>query len=213
MKHSVLFFLLLLSAWTAQGQVRLGFKGGMTTTNLETAQVNVPDGSGNPSLALDVDQARFGIQAGLLLQVTMGKKAFLQPEVLFNSTRVDFAVEDFSSGSAAELFSEKYQYVDLGLMLNYRLGPLRLAAGPVGHLYVNSTSDLLAFSDYEQRFETMTYGYQVGAGLDIWNIMLDFRYEGNFTRFGDHIYFDGQRYAFDEAPARLIFTLSLLLGK
>lgn len=213
MKHSVLLFLLLLSAWTVQGQVRLGFKGGMTTTSLETAQVNVPDGSGNPLLALDVDQARFGIQAGLLLQVPMGKKVLLQPEVLFNSTRVDFAVEDFSSGSGAELFSEKYQYVDLGLMLNYRVGPLRLAAGPVGHLYVNSTSDLLAFSDYEQRFETMTYGYQVGTGLDIWNIMLDFRYEGNFTRFGDHIYFDGQRYAFDEAPARLIFTLSLLLGK
>jgi hypothetical protein len=214
MKYTAVLFCLVGFLSTATGQIRLGIKGGFTTTNLEVSQLSVPSQNGGTMLNLDVDDARFGIQGGLLLQIPLGKKWLLQPEVLFNSNRVDFEVEDFTGGAAIEsIKSEKYQYLDLPLLLHYRLGPLRLSGGPVGHLYINSSSDLTDFDSYDQRFDELTYGYLLGGGLDIWNLMIDVRYEGNFTKFGNHITFNGETYAFDEEPARLILSLSLLFGK
>ncbi|TXB61810.1 porin family protein [Phaeodactylibacter luteus] len=209
-----LLALLLLYGQPLLGQVRLGVRGGMFTTDLQVGEVAVPASGGSPALNLDLEEARFGIQAGLVLQIPLGEKLLLQPEALFNSNRVDYQVEELSgSGAAMRILSEKYQTLDLPMLLQYRLGPLRVAAGPVGHLYINSTSDLLTYDSYEQRFDDLTYGYQAGIGLDIWNLMFDFRYEGNFTKFGDHIYFNGERYAFSESPARLQFTVGLLFGK
>jgi hypothetical protein len=213
------YYLLLLSmigcsSLALTAQARLGIKGGLTTTNLEVAQLQIPSGSGTTALNIDVDEAKLGIQAGLVLQVPLGEKWLIQPELLFNSTEVAFEIEDFTSGAAIETIkTEKYQYLDLPLLFHYRLGPLRATAGPVAHFFIDSNSELTDFDSYQERYEELTYGYLIGGGLDIWNLMIDVRYEGNFTKFGDHFRFNGERYAFDEEPARLIVTLGLLFGK
>lgn len=211
-----LLFLLVFILWgiSLSAQVRLGIKAGVTTTNLEVAQLSVPDRNGAQGANIDIEEANLGIQGGLVLQVPLGDKWLLQPELLFNSNEVEFRVEDFTGGAATETIkSEKYQYVDIPLLLHYRLGPLRATAGPVGHIFVNSTSELTDFENYRERYKDLTYGYLVGGGLDIWNLMIDVRYEGNFTKFGDHFRFNGEQYTFDEEPARLIVTIGLLFGK
>ncbi|NBC09666.1 MAG: outer membrane beta-barrel protein [Bacteroidetes bacterium] len=214
MRYLLSSLALFLLSTSLSAQVRLGIKAGLTTTNLEVAQLSVPDGSGMQSRRLDIDEAKLGIQGGLVLQIPLGEKWIIQPELLFNSNEVEFGVEDFTGGAAIETIkSEKYQYVDLPLLFHYRLGPLRATAGPVGHLFVNSTSELTDFANYKERYEQLTYGYLVGGGLDIWNLMIDVRYEGNFTKFGDHFRFNGEQYTFDEEPARLIVTIGLLFGK
>lgn len=214
MKIPTLITLLSLCALTLSAQVRIGIRAGLVNLNVPSSPNNIPEGGRSPELNLDVDEAQFGIQGGLVLQIPLGEKWIIQPEVIFNSNRVDYEVEELrSSGAVRKVLSEKYQYLDIPLLLQYRIGALRLCGGPLGHVYINSTSDLLAYENYEQRFEDLTYGYQIGAGLDIWNIMLDVRYQGNFTRFGDHMYFNDQRYDFDQRPERLIFSLGLLLGK
>lgn len=214
MKLPTLITILLLSSITLSAQVRLGIRAGLVNLNVPAGSNTIPGGGGSPELILDIDEAQFGIQGGLVLQIPLGEKWIIQPEVIFNSNRVDYEVEELrSSGAVSKVLSEKYQYLDIPLLIHYRIGALRLSGGPLGHLYVNSTSDLLAYDNYEQRFEELTYGYQLGAGLDIWNIMLDVRYQGNFTRFGDHMYFNEERYDFDQRPERLIFSLGLLLGR
>lgn len=203
-----------VTSFSLFAQARLGFRGGMTSLDVPSGQNSVPDGGSTPPLLYDVDEARFGIQGGLVLQIPIGEKWLVQPEAIFNSNRVDYEIEELrGSGAVEKVLSEKYQYLDLPLLIQRRFGALRICAGPVGHLYINSTSDLLAYDNYEQRFEEFTYGYQVGAGLDIWNLMLDFRFHGTFSRFGDHMYFNGNRYDFDQRPERLIFSIGWLLGK
>ncbi|MEQ8704589.1 MAG: porin family protein [Phaeodactylibacter sp.] len=214
MKFPTLLLLALASSVTLSAQVRLGFRAGLVNLNVPTSANTIPGGGSSPELLLDVDEAQFGIQGGLVVQIPIGDKWIIQPEVIFNSNRVDYEVEELrGSGTVTKVLSEKYQYLDIPLLLHYRIGALRLCGGPLGHIYVNSTSDLLAYENYDQRFEELTYGYQLGVGLDIWNIMLDVRYQGNFTRFGDHMYFNEERYDFDQRPERLIFSLGLLLGK
>lgn len=214
MKNLTLIALLLLSSMTLSAQVRLGIRAGVVNLNVPAGSNAIPRGAGSPELILDIDEAQFGIQGGLVLQIPLGEKWILQPEVIFNSNRVDYEVEELrSSGAISKILSEKYQYLDIPLLIHYRLGALRLSGGALGHVYINSTSDLLAYENYEQRFEELTYGYQLGVGVDIWNIMLDVRYQGNFTRFGNHMYFNEERYDFDQRPERLIFSLGLLFGR
>ena len=75
-----------------------------------------------------------------------------------------------------------------------KFGPLRLMAGPEGHVFLNSTSGLLDIDGYRQDFKGLTLGWQGGVGLDLWNLVVDIRYQGNFNNFGDHITFLGQEY-------------------
>ena len=88
---------------------------------------------------------------------------------------------------------------------------MRLMGGAVGHYFLSSSSELTEFEDYEQKFDNLTYGWQAGIGVDVLNIMLDVRYEGNFSKFGDHIVFSGESFAFDHAPARLLASLAITI--
>ena len=68
-------------------------------------------------------------------------------------------------------------------------------------------SELDQIEGYVQDFKDITYGWQGGLGLDIWKIFIEVNYEGNFSRFGDHINLFGKDFAFDERPARFVGTL------
>ena len=43
--------------------------------------------------------------------------------------------------------------------------------------------------------------------------MIDLRYEGNFSKFGDHITFFGDEYKFDQSAARFLISLGFMFGK
>ena len=91
--------------------------------------------------------------------------------------------------------------------MGIKLGPLRLGAGPVAHVHLNSNSELFDFDGFDQKFKELTWGYQAGIGLDLWKLVLDFRYEGNFNKYGDHLVFFGNTYAFDDNPGQLVASV------
>lgn len=205
--------LLLLSlSLTAQAQVNFGIRAGVTTTSIDVNDLNILSENGMQNLQLSLQEARYGVHAGILLRFQM-KSFFIQPEVLFNSNQSSYTIADAEDMSLiGEVFSEKYQYLDIPVMFGFKAGPVRLNAGPVGHVFINSTSELFDLDGYEQRFDDFTFGWQAGLGLDLWKFTVDVRYEGNFSKYGDHIEFFGRRYAFDQAPSRLIFSVGYLFG-
>ncbi|MCO6475491.1 MAG: hypothetical protein J5I94_02665 [Phaeodactylibacter sp.] len=209
-----LTLLLLTGAVTAlSAQVKLGLRMGMGTTQANTNEIHVPEPGGGDFLNINVQDLYFGIHGGLVLQARLGS-FLIQPELLFNSNRVDYRVEDLR-GSTVETFirTEKYQKLDIPFLLGYQAKPFRFHAGPVAHIFIDSSSELFDFPGYEQKFEQATYGWVAGIGLDLWNLMLDVRYEGNFSKFGDHITFNGQQFAFDNNPSRILLSLGILFGK
>lgn len=194
-------------------QLKLGLRIGMSTTLLQTNEVEVPSPGGGSFLKLDIDQLHFGIHGGLVLQAQLGN-FLIQPEVLFNSNRVDYRVDDLRGGNlASTIRTEKYQNLDIPFLLGFRARPFRFHAGPKARLFVDSSSELFDFPGYEQKFREAAFSWIAGLGLDVWNLMLDVRYEGNFSKFGDHITFNEQQYAFDKKPARLLVSVGLLFGK
>ncbi|MDX1910129.1 MAG: outer membrane beta-barrel protein [Saprospiraceae bacterium] len=208
MKNLIFVSLFLLAAQAANAQFfSLGLKGGLNT------QLNHPDdiaiGGGDTTFNLGIDGRQFGTQFGAYMR--FGNKIFFQPEVLFNSNKTDYKIGESSVGEVIK--NEKYQYLDFPLLLGAKLGPVRLQAGPVGHYFLQSKSELTDFDGYKARFKQMTWGWQGGINVGFRRVSLDVRYEGNFSKQGDHITFFGDQYNFSDTPARLIVGLNFALVK
>lgn len=198
----------LLLSVQAFTQVRVGIKAGLATTDIAPESLVILDRNDAEKFQLEVEDAKYGFHMGFFLQAQIGT-FFIQPEVLFNSNTVDYRLEDLQGLDPAQVRDENYQYLDMPVLLGAKFGPLRLGGGPVAHLFLDSTSDLMDFEGYEQSFDELTLGWQAGVGLDIWKLHIDARYEGNFTDFGEHIVFYGRRYSFNDTPSRMIASIGL----
>lgn len=202
MKKSILFAFILGLAFTASAQFKVGLKAGMSTYDIDPTEVDVSD------LKIAIGEANYNFHFGGFARAQLGT-FYVQPEVLWNSNSVDFRVDDFGDGFVGKVFKEKYNYLDVPVLVGLKLGPLRVNTGPVGHIFMNSKSDLEGIDDFEARFKEFTMGWQAGIGLDIWKFMVDLKYEGNFSDFGDHISVAGQPVDFGQKPQRLMLTLGM----
>ena len=192
-------------------QVQLGFRLGASTPDLKAEDFRIFDNNGLESLNLALTEAEYGVHAGLVLRIYMGK-FFLQPELMLNSNRANYRLDDVNQPDSVRLFQEKYQYLDIPFLLGYKAGPLRIQGGPVGHVYLSSASGLDDFESAKEDFKNLTLGYQVGLGLDLWKFTIDMRYEGNFNKAGEHFNFFGESYAFSQSPSRLMLSVGFMFG-
>lgn len=206
-KHAFLLLALSLCfAVPAFSQLKFGLKVGGSTTSIDGEDFQVRNGL--DSLGVALKDANFGIHGGLVIRAQIGK-FLLQPEVLFNSNSVDYKVTELDN-LTEQIKTEKFQYLDIPILLGYKFGPLRLMAGPQGHIFINNSSELTDFDSYDDKFDAMTISWLGGVGLDIWSLMLDVRYEGGLQRFGDHIRFGNQQFDFADRPSRWTFSLGFL---
>ena len=145
----------------------------------------------------------------MFLKLQVGN-IFLKPEFVFNSNEVAYELDEIIDGNTiSTLFTEQYQYLDFPIMLGYQMGFFHLNAGPVGHYFISSKSELYDIDGYDQKFDQFKWALQLGGGIDIAFVHLDIRYEGNLSRFGDHISFWGDSYEFDDNASRWIGTVSV----
>ncbi|MBK8702989.1 MAG: PorT family protein [Saprospiraceae bacterium] len=204
--------ILVMSALAVQAQLRVGLKIGLSTTDIQGEDLSILEPGGAQRFRLALEEAKYGIHGGVVIRWQINKFV-LQPEVNFNSSSAEYQFDDLQNPSNSGIRTEKYQNLDIPLLLGVKFGPLRLQAGPVGHVFISSVSDLADVDGFKDRYESLTFGWQGGLGLDLWKFMLDLRYEGNFTKYGDHISFFGNDYNFDDRPARFLFSLGYLFGK
>ncbi|HOY07250.1 MAG TPA: porin family protein [Saprospiraceae bacterium] len=209
MKNIFLAALLLLTGQIAQSQsfFGIGIKGGLNTQVNRPDDIIINDGSGTTNFG--VEKFKFGTQFGAYVRI--GNAISIQPEVLFNSNKTDYKIGESSAGEVIK--NEKYNYLDIPVLLGLKLGPIRAQAGPVGHYFLSSTSELTDINGYEARFKQFTWGWQAGLTLGTGRFSADIRYEGNFNNSGDHITFFGDEYHFDNTPGRLILGLNIALIK
>lgn len=200
------FFLLLLFfsfaiATTTHAQFAVGLKGGLHTQTQNPEDIFIGKDT------LGVSDIKFGTQFGAWMRI--GKGFFIQPEIIFNANRTDF--EFRSPNMARQILTEKYNYFDLPILFGAKLGPLRLMAGPVGHLYASSKSELTNLKGFDENWKALSWGWQGGANVALGRFSVDVRYEGNFSKFGDHISVFGDDYNFSNSPNRLIVALNIAL--
>ena len=159
---------------------------------------------------LNIQDADFGFHFGFFAEGRVGP-LFLRPELYVNSNEINFQVEDLQQAAGDFIARERYQYLDMPLLIGYKMGLFKFFGGPVGHLFIANQSDLRDLANFSADFKKLTLGYQGGIGVAFHPVMLDIRFEGNMSKIGSGLLYNGQKIYFSKHPARLMATLSFAI--
>jgi len=215
MKKVILISLVVLVSLPAFSQIKFGLKAGVSTTNLSMADVKTVT-SGNTTYTVDaVTSAKYGFHGGAFVRLSLFG-IYLQPELLFSTRTNEYTISNTTNLQSVTSYTAKQSFnkLDIPVMLGLKLGPLRINAGPVGSLLINSPKALIKDPDYKNNYNKMTIGYQAGVGFDIFNILtFDLRYEGSLKKYQNQIQSlagNKTKFNLDDRPNAFVFSLGLM---
>lgn len=206
MKKLIVIAVLITATLNGYSQISFGIKGGLSSADVSAQAIELFNDV-DEGINLAVKDYKYGYHFGGFINARLGK-LYLQPELVFNSNSVDYTLQKINLGGVTtSVKNENFQYLDIPVLLGLKLGAFRINAGPVGHVFLNNTSDLFEIDSYSQNFDPVTWGWQGGIGLDLWKFNIDLRYEGNFNKYGNHIEIAGQSFNFSDDDNRVLLSL------
>ncbi len=198
----------------SQAQIKFGIKAGLTSTSINADEVyDDVNNADIQSLKVKGKNANVGFQGGVFSRITI-INFYIQPELLFTSTSGEVEVTTLFADNQTEsvIKDQKFRQIDFPIMLGYKFGPVRLQAGPVGTIMLDSDPALSMVETLEvkEEFNGATWGYQVGVGLDILKkVTIDVKYEGNLSKLGDGVKIAGENRNFDSRNSQFIATVGI----
>jgi hypothetical protein len=167
MKKVLLFTLLFLAAEFSFGQFTIGIKVGYDAAKLST---NIDSITSN---------FKSGFQIGAFARV--GKRVFLQPEIYYTTQG-----GVFTSNTSNWKQNIKIGSLDVPVLVGFKLLKqgdfinIRIMAGPLASFVVNKSIEEAGGIDgpiEDADLNSVNWAIQAGAGLDVWKLTLDVRYQ------------------------------------
>jgi hypothetical protein len=164
----------LLSS-AAMAQFHIGAKAGANITKVDGKSFK--------------DEFRYGYSLGGFLEVRMGNKFVLQPEVLFNqySTTLDSNYKNIYNGvfSNSAQSNVKLNYLSIPILLNYKLigSFLSLQAGPQFSVLMNNDKTLL--QNGGEAFKNGEFAMLGGVQMKLGMIRVNGRYSVGLNNIND----------------------------
>jgi len=178
MKKAILTIMALLMINVIYGQFTLGPRVGFSSSSIDFDPFTIGGetiSSGN---------ATTGFHVGIFSRITLGF-LYIQPEALFTQSGGEIQLDD---GVLNDIREIEFNKLDFPVMLGTRfLKVLRVQAGPTLSLLLDAKVAGLE-EEIKSGYKDATIGYQAGVGLDLWNLVLDLKYEGNLSTFGDELF-------------------------
>ncbi len=210
MKYFIFIVVLVLST-ALSAQVSLGLVGGVNTIDITSSQVKVPTSQVKDSLRIAVVDADYGFHFGAFARFQKSS-FYMQPEFILTSNKTNYKINATKTLTTIDtLRSERFLSLDIPVMFGLKISILRINVGPVMHIALNNNSELKGLDGFKSNYKGATYGYQAGIGFDFSKLSFDVRHEGNFSKYGDHITFFDEKFAFDKKATRLVASLSYKL--
>ena len=213
MKYILLPLLFLqLSASLVLAQSHWGIKGGLISQSLAQDEFLFQNVPSLESLKLDLREADYGFQLGMLYHFQLGNTIFIQPEMLFNSSKYEYTLQSFQNGNFDDvILQESYKYIDFPLQIGLSPHPFQFGAGVVPQIFLDAVSELNDVAGIQQSFDDVTFAWTASAGLDIFKTFkLEVRYENSEELLGRTIVVDKDRYDFDSRLEQWIFSLAII---
>lgn len=200
MKNLIFVFAILLSSQLAFSQVDFGIKAGINTFDVND---EILEGDFQ-EFTIAVREAQYGFHAGVFLRAKVGP-IILQPELIFNSDNIDYTFDQ--GGLGQSVINQKYRALDLPVLVGFKLGPIRIQGGPVGHYQLESITDLTEDIRTEEFVDQLNLGWQIGGGFDIKRLTFDIRYESNDGKLGESLNVFGQSVQFAQSRNRIVASV------
>jgi opacity protein-like surface antigen len=186
MKKLIVFLFVALLAIPVFSQIKWGIKAGLSTTSITMTDAKTLTASSTYTVDA-LKEANYGFHGGLFVRLSL-LGVYLQPEIVFASTENQYNVTNVTAGTAAVVKSQKFNKLDIPVLLGVKLGPIRVNAGPAASLLINSPKALIESPDLKNNYSKMSFGYQAGVGLDILKTLtIDLRYEGSLKKYQNQI--------------------------
>ncbi|WP_449390448.1 porin family protein [Cyclobacterium lianum] len=175
LKINIILFVLLMPLGKGLAQeFSIGPKIGVSQGNIAVNGTNFSKGN-----------EKLGYHAGLFARLG-GNRIYIQPEVLYTSTGGEF---QNVQGNNSVTYSASFDRLDVPLMGGFKIARFfRVQAGPVATFIIDSAIDAgSAPGSTDPDYNTATLAYQAGIGVDIANMILDFKYEGALGKHAEAI--------------------------
>lgn len=203
--------MVLLMVLPLFSQVKFGIKAGASTTNLRMEDLMTLTSGTTQYTVEALKGANYGFHAGAFLRLGM-MGVYFQPELLFTSRTDEYTVTDLDNPAVSIIEKQKFNQLDLPLMLGAKIGPVRLNAGPSARLLLNSPKDLIDHPDFKSMYNNLTFGYQAGLGFDIAKkLTVDLRYEGSLQKYQTQIEnATGEKFKLDDRPNAFLLSVGFM---
>ena len=200
-----LFVLLFVSlmAIPAFSQIKFGIKAGAATATVP--KYDLSTGTTNIEAVKD---AAWGFHGGLFLRLTL-LGINIQPEAYLATNTYEYKV---TSGTLPEIKKQTFNRLDIPVLVGFKLGPVRLNAGPAAAIQIGTPKALIDDPNFEEMYRGATFGYQAGLGIDLFKkITLDARYEGSLSgKFGEAVTIGSQTFKLDQRQPAFVLSVGLI---
>jgi hypothetical protein len=203
MKKLLLVLLVVFISLPSFSQIKFGIKAGAATTTVPT--YDIATGTNNIKA---LKTAAWGFQGGLFLRLTL-LGIYLEPEVVFATNSYDYTVTE---NAIDAIKSQTFNRLEIPVLLGFKLGPLRINAGPSASIQIGSPKALINDPDFVNMYKGATFGYQAGVGFDLFKkLAFDVRYGGSLSgKFGDAVTVGTQSFKLDSRQPSLILSVGLM---
>lgn len=210
MKKLFLIVLSVLLVLPAFSQFKFGLKAGLSTTNLKMEDLITLSSGGTDYTVDALKGANYGFHAGLFSRLTISG-FYVQPELMFTSRTDEYTVTDLDNPASALIKKQKFNQLELPVMLGFKIGPLRLNAGPAARMLIGSPKDLIENPDFKTVYNKLSFGYQAGLGVDLLKkLTVDLRYEGSLQKYQTQIEnLTGESINLDDRPNAFLLSVGI----
>lgn len=211
----LLVILLFIASWQTSNaqEASFGIKVGLSTNSL-ALDVDREVVAGTNTYNISVGETKVGFIAGFQSRFSFSK-FLLMPELYFSSSTNTLELNTLNL-STIQSTDQTLSKLDIPVLAGYKLGPVRINAGPVASLILsekNGLANLLlpgATEDVTEDTNNFTFGFQAGVGIDISKLAIDLRYEGNLSKLSDGLTVNNQNYQFDSRQRQILLTIGVL---
>lgn len=204
MKKIIVVILALVLAAPLFSQVKFGLKAGASTDFTFTNQTL--DGVNFEVVLQNGKTAEWGFQGGVFMRASFAG-FYVQPEILLATATNSVSYEDVEEGGGPVIYNQKFNKLNIPVLLGFKVGPMRLNAGPAAAIMLGDPKEIIDGATYKRA----TFGYQAGVGIDLFKkLTLDVRYEGNLNQFGDEITIMGETFQLDDRTGALLLHVGLI---
>jgi len=204
MKKFIVIVLALVLAAPLFSQVKFGLKAGASTDFTFTDQTL--EGTNVEVVLQNAKDAEWGFQGGVFMRATIAG-FYIQPELLFATATNSVSYEDVEAGGAPVIYNQKFNKLNIPVLLGLKVGPVRINAGPAASVMISDPKEIIEGATYKRA----TFGYQAGIGFDfLKKLTFDLRYEGNLNQFGDEIVIANQTFVLDDRTGAILVHVGLI---